>query len=167
MAADHVTDVPLLDRLNGLRLPPEPTGGAGTLDPGTLAGAALAGLALAALVILVPRLLEWRKEARFAALVSEAFGVEAEQARLARLAQVLRRVALSRADGRESMALSGGAWLDWLETRTRTGFFANGPGEAFGEALYAPPDRVDWAGLREGLPKALSLLYGGRHARLR
>lgn len=163
MAAE-ATDLPLAQRLNGLRLPPPVAEGDWPLDAAATLLALAGGVVLAGAVALLAWQWARRRSRAFQALVAQALDEKGEAARLAGLAALLRRVALARPDGTEAAALSGPAWLAWLERRTGAGFFLEGAGQVFGEALYRHPGEVDWQELAQRLPGVLARLQGGRRA---
>jgi hypothetical protein len=68
---------------------------------------------------------------------------------LARVSLLLRRLALTRFPQAKVAALTGNAWLRFLDESGGQGRFANGPGRVLGSGPYQralPPD-VDIAGL--------------------
>lgn len=70
-----------------------------------------------------------------AALQSD-FTRERSSEHLARVARLLRRVALSRFPRERVASLSGSAWLRFLDESGGDGRFANGPGRVLGSAPY-------------------------------
>jgi hypothetical protein len=162
MAADLPPDSPLALRLNGLRLPPPVAEGGWPFGAGEAVFAV--GLGAAALLLLVLAAAAWRARRRrfYAGLVRSAVQAPEPGQRLAGLAALLRRVALTRADAAGGQRLSGEEWLAWLDQRTGSHFFREGPGRVFGDGLYRPAAEVDWAALGRELPRLLAGLQGGR-----
>lgn len=162
MAPDVPPDAPLALRLNGLRLPPPAAEGGWPFG----AGQAVSALALgaSALLLLVLAAAAWRARRRryYAGLVRRAVQAPEPGQKLAGLAALLRRVALTRPDAAGGQRLSGEDWLAWLDQRTGSRFFREGPGRVFGDGLYRPATEADWAALGRELPRLLAGLQGGR-----
>jgi hypothetical protein len=162
MTADVPPDAPLAMRLNGLRLPPPIAEGGWPL--GMEHTLVALGLGAAAALLLAGGILAWRSRRRrfYGALVGEAVQAPDPGRKLAALATLLRRVTLTRPDGAAGVRLSGEAWLAWLDERTGSTFFREGPGRVFGEGLYRPAAEADWTALGRELPRLLAGLQGGR-----
>ena len=116
----------------------------------------LAALLLALLAWGIPALLRRRhirqqRERLFAALTQMQVGLARERSpeQLSRIGELLRRLALMRYPRSEVAALSGGAWLRFLDDSGGEGRFSDGPGRVLADGPYRrqlPPD-LDTDGL--------------------
>ncbi|PLX81673.1 MAG: DUF4381 domain-containing protein [Desulfuromonas sp.] len=114
----------------------------------------LAGLfALAALALRMwlvrRRQLAWRRTA-LAELerLGRAYAEHGDGRRLAtEVSVLLRRACLCRAPRAEAAALTGVAWLDYLDAALGDGRFRQGPGAALASAPYRPIAKIDAEGL--------------------
>ncbi|MCB1381712.1 MAG: DUF4381 domain-containing protein [Notoacmeibacter sp.] len=139
-----------LDTLRDIRLPPPPDG----LPDWVLL--ALAAFTFLSALLLITALLRRRSPARRAmgARIDGAMRLPGE-AGVAALAHLLRDEA-SRSGGTAAAALSGDAWLRWLDQHFATDFFTRGEGRIFGDALYAPGVSADRDALTKGVLRALT-----------
>jgi hypothetical protein len=76
--------------------------------------------------------------ATFSAVEDEAARNRAGLTLLYQINSLLKRVALARHPGSGVAALTGRAWLDWLDAHGGGGAFANGPGQVLAEGEYRP-----------------------------
>ena len=98
----------------------------------------------------------WRDRYRRAAVAElDALRADATPAFLARLSELLKRTALATYPREQVAALSGGAWLAFLDRTGGTTAFTGGPGRALGDGPYAPATPLD-AAAREGTLAAAS-----------
>ncbi len=88
----------------------------------------------------------WRNRYRRQAL-AELARLEARPDGVAGLPELVKRAALSGYPREEVAALSGPAWLAWLDRTGHTDAFTRGPGRALADAAYAPTPPADCAGL--------------------
>lgn len=92
-----------------------------------------------------------RRQRVLAAVTSleEELGGEPTPATLARVSVLLRRLALMRFPRRQVAALTGNAWLEFLDTSGGNGRFAGGPGRvlALGPYQRALPSDLDTSAL--------------------
>jgi hypothetical protein len=92
-----------------------------------------------------------RRQAVLAALASmeERFASERSPERLAGISLLLRRLALTCYPREQVAALSGNAWLRFLDESGGNGRFANGPGRVLANGPYqrSLPAELDTAGL--------------------
>jgi hypothetical protein len=113
----------------------------------------LASLLLGALVLAGRAgLRRWLRARRRQAILAELDRLETEAqtapALAAGVSALLKRVALSRCARAEVAALTGAAWLAFLDRTGGAGRFRDGPGAELAQAPYAPSDRaIDRAGL--------------------
>ncbi|MBE2245178.1 MAG: DUF4381 domain-containing protein [Burkholderiaceae bacterium] len=103
----------------------------------------LGGLVLSLVFWIIPLLLRRRRErlqrerllSMFAALQSElASGPSPQQ--LARVGDLLKRLALARHPRSDVASLSGGAWLRFLDATGGDGGFSDGPGRVLADGPY-------------------------------
>ncbi len=72
------------------------------------------------------------------------------------LSELLRRIAIARCGRSRTAALSGQAWLAWLQNNDRSGFDWQENGQLLVALPYAPPDReADRDALRELIDAAI------------
>ncbi len=130
----------------------------------------LAALALILLVLTAGWLLRaWnrqrRRRALSAALHALEQGLTADPApqRLAELSALLKRLALKRHSQREVAALSGSAWLAFLDRTGGEGAFSAGPGRALAEQAYRAEltDGLDVPGLMRAASRWIERNLGG------
>ncbi len=134
-------------------LHPPPADGTAEILVMTLVGC----LAAAAGALALRRLRARRQPARRAALAALAASRRLPAPdRLAAQAQLLRNVADARDSG--ARALRGEDWLAHLDRIFATRFFSEGPGRAFGDALYRPRDDDPAEALDRELQKLLTRL---------
>jgi len=104
----------------------------------------LALLSLAVLIVIgiwgVRRWRHARLRRRVLAELQQLDALPQADQRLARLSTLLKQVALARYPRREVAALSGPAWLDFLDRTGGNGRFRDGPGQVLASGPYAPPD---------------------------
>lgn len=110
-----------------------------------LAALLLALLAAGALWLLRRHRARVQRRRLLEALAALETGLASERTpeALARIGELLRRVALTRHPRREVAALSGGAWLRFLDATGGGGAFANGVGRILADGPYRrrlPPD---------------------------
>lgn len=137
-----MTDPGDLNLLHDLAVPPAPW-----WPPSP--GWAILGLAtLAALAVVAWRWMAhwWRNRYRREAL-AELTRLEAQPNGVAGLPELVKRAALSGYPRTEVAALSGSAWLAWLDRTGHTDAFTRGPGRALTEVAYAPTSPVNRADL--------------------
>lgn len=133
-----------LEELRDIHLPPSPA-----LWPPAIGWWVLALLALIALGFLVQQLLrlyrrQRRRRAAFAALQHARRALQGDVRDLAaELSVLLRRVALTRFPRHQVAALSGEAWLQFLDETGGAGRFAEGPGRALTHAPYQPSAQLN------------------------
>lgn len=141
----------VLDRLRPLRPPPSD----GTID---ILVMAFAGCVVAAALVMAFHLLrDRRRPLRRAALGSLAASRTLPPPdRLAAQAQLLREVA--GALDPHARAMRGDAWLARLDAIFSTTFFREGPGRAFGDALYQPLADIPAEALDGALARLLERL---------
>jgi hypothetical protein len=116
-----------------------------------LAAVAIALLVWVSMVALRRYRIHRRRQAVLAALVriEERFAGERSPERLASISLLLRRLALMCYPREQVAALSGNAWLRFLDESGGDGRFANGPGRVLASGPYqrSLPAELDTAGL--------------------
>jgi hypothetical protein len=88
----------------------------------------------------------WRRERRRRRVIAELEGWRGEIAApvlAAGISALLKRAALARFGRRDVAALTGDAWLDFLDHTGGDGRFAHGPGRLLAETPYAPATELD------------------------
>jgi hypothetical protein len=141
----------VLDSLRPLH--PPPSDGTAEILVMALAGC----LAAATTALVLQRLRAGRRPLRRAALAALAASRRLPATdRLAAQARLLRDIAGALDSG--SRALRGEDWLTHLDTIFATRFFSEGPGRAFGDALYRPRDDDPTEALDKELQRLLARL---------
>lgn len=96
--------------------------------------AAVMGLAL----LVAHAIRRWRADAYRRAAMAELAACTTPAERLAAMPSLLKRVALTAFGREEVAALSGQAWLAWLDRTGGTKGFSQGDGRVLGQLVYDP-----------------------------
>lgn len=122
-----------LDRLHDIVIPaPVPWW------PPAPAWYAVIAIVLVLVAVSVWRLLAWRNRNRYRRDALRELNRLGGNAPLAAIAEVAKRAALAAFPRERVAALSGEAWLAFLDANGRTSDFTQGAGRALGDAEYAP-----------------------------
>ena len=133
-------------QLRDIRLPESP--GSWPPAPGGWIAALLLAAALAVLAIKGWR--TWRRVRRRRHALAELQALSAQRCGpdfVAAVSAVLKRVALSRFPRTEVAALTGPAWLAFLDRTGGHGAFSEGAGRVLGDGPYAPAPECDTSAL--------------------
>jgi len=107
----------------------------------------LAALLLVGLVLLLSwALRRWRHVRLRSRVMNELQQLSvtpADATLIVRVSTLLKQVALARYPRSEVAALSGEAWLAFLDRTGGDGRFTQGPGRVLASGPYAPPDAID------------------------
>jgi Domain of unknown function (DUF4381) len=130
-----------------------------------VAAASIALLAWVSAVALRRYHIRRRRQRVLAALARLEAGLASERTpeSLARVSELLRRLALTRFPRQQVAALTGTAWLRFLDASGGNGRFAEGPGRllAFGPYQRSLPPELDTTGLAELVREWVNKNTGG------
>jgi hypothetical protein len=152
-------------QLRDIHLPPAPS-----LWPPAPGWWLLAALSLALLIWVTVRLWQryrlQRQRRRILQALAELdrrYGAGQDAAFASEVSILLRRLALKQFPRDEVAALTGDAWLRFLDRHGGDGQFQQGPGAVLAEAPYAPDRTIDQTALRTLAERWIEQNAGARH----